>query len=125
MATVDGLNVANVTVQANVNVTAGGYAGLVARYSGTGDSNMYWGALLNTGSGFLAVIYRNVNGVWAQLVAETVGTGVGALQFQVNGSSLELSLNGVLELAVIDTSLTSGTVGMRVGQSTVSSFQAS
>ncbi len=63
LATLVGLSVANVTVQANVSVSATGQsAGLVSRYTGTGDQNYYLAELTNSGSGVTAYLYKNVNG---------------------------------------------------------------
>ncbi|HEV3142504.1 MAG TPA: hypothetical protein VGZ47_01315, partial [Gemmataceae bacterium] len=45
VATVNGINNSNVFVQADVNVPAGQIGGLVARYGGPLDGNMYWAGL--------------------------------------------------------------------------------
>ena len=125
VATINGVNAADVTVQAAVTVGAGQYAGLVARYSGTGDQNMYWAGLVYTDAGVEAEIWRNVNGVWAQLAGTSIGSTSAALTFEVTGPSLKLLVNGVLTTFTDDTTLTSGTVGMRAGMGgVVSSFQA-
>ena len=43
LATVNGINAADVTVQADISVSAKGqFGGLVTRYSGVGDQNMYF-----------------------------------------------------------------------------------
>ena len=127
IATYMGSNSADVTVQGNVSFNATSqYAGLVARYSGAGDNNMYFGRLLNLGGGMVnAAIFRNLNGAWTQIgVAMNVASTGGALTFQVEGTSLKLFLNGVLVAYGNDTALSSGTVGIRAfGGSTVDSFQ--
>src|SRR5262249_43884361 len=53
----------DVSVQANIAVppTGFGYAGLMARYRGDGDNNMYQGSIVGIDGHYLAVIYRNVN----------------------------------------------------------------
>src|SRR5262249_31291923 len=97
MATLNGVNQANVSVQAAVNVAAGQYAGLVTRYQGTGDQNMYLGAIASSGSEYLAQIYVNVNGVWTILNSISIGaSGQGTLLFTTIGSSLQLFWNGTL-----------------------------
>src|SRR5205085_1313735 len=104
-ATVNGLSAADVTVQAHVaNLTNGQWAGLTARYSGPADQNMYFGAVIGTSTGYMATIWRNVNGAWTLLASQNyVGSsGAGTLQFQVIGSSLRLLLNGTLQVSVID-----------------------
>ena len=97
LATVNGISSANEAVSATVTVTSGEYAGLVARYAGTGDENMYYGAIVAGSGSYTACIFRNVNGVWTSLVSQTYsGTVTGAaLQFDVVGTSLKLYLNNV------------------------------
>ena len=64
VATVNGVNAANVSVSAGVNLSrrdkwAAWWRGTAA----WATSNMYWGALQNTGPpGYTAYIFRNVNG---------------------------------------------------------------
>ncbi len=122
------LTVANVTVQAQVTVTGTGqYAALVSRYTGSGDQNYYLGGLDNTGSGVLAYLYKNVNGVFTLLQSQMVSATSGTLLLVTSGTSLSLTYNGVLLFAVADFSLpASGSVGMRTtAGATVSNFSAS
>jgi hypothetical protein len=118
LATLNGVNQANVSVQAVINVPVGQYAGLVTRYQGTGDQNMYFGMIASTGSGYVARIFVNHNGIWTLLApAASVGAvGQGTLAFTNIGSSLQLFWNGVMVLSTTDSSLTGGSVGLRVGQ---------
>src|SRR5262249_28722401 len=51
LATVNGINNANVFVQADVNVPVNQYGGLVARYGGPLDTSMDWAGLVNYGGG--------------------------------------------------------------------------
>jgi hypothetical protein len=66
-----------------------------------------------------AAIWRNVNGVWTQLASLPVAAGSGTLLFQVTGSTLRLSLDGVQVASATDTALTTGGVGLRTTQGTV------
>jgi hypothetical protein len=118
LSTVNGINVADVTVQATVALNGGAFAGLVARYSGPLESNMYAGFLVSTAGGFQVTIWKNVGGAWTQLAASATftGSGSGTLKFQVTGTSLQLFWNGTMLASAIDSSLTSGSVGMRLGQ---------
>jgi len=112
-----GVSVADVRVRANVATRAGvGHAvGLVARYGGPGDANMYLGRLAHRPAGFVAQIWRNIGGVWQLLAARAAPKGSGLLQFDVVGSSLTLSLNGQVLLGVRDNAITRpGSVGMRI-----------
>ena len=82
IATLNGLSVSDVALQADVSVApiAGQSAGLVARYSGTGDSNMYLGAIYPTAGGsYGAVIEKNVRGVWTILSSVAVPSSVTAV----------------------------------------------
>jgi hypothetical protein len=128
IATLNGVNQTNVDLRANVNVAASGqFAGLVARYSGPGDMNWYWGGLYNNGSSVLAQIYVNINGNWRLLASNNVSaSGSTPIEFVVNGSSLQLKVNGQLAASASDSELASGTVGIRASAGTsVGSFSAS
>jgi IPT/TIG domain len=117
VAILNGVNQANVSVQAVVSVPVGQFAGLVARYQGTGDRNMYFGMIVSSGSGYIAKIFVNINGVWTQLAATSIGAvGQGTLTFTTIGTSLQLFWNGALVVSTNDTRLTTGSVGMRAGQ---------
>jgi hypothetical protein len=114
LATLNGLNQANVTVQAALSVHAGQSAGLVARYQG---GNMYYGAIVSSGSGFVAQIWIYKGGVWTLLKQKSIGaSGQGTLTFKAIGSSLQLFWNNVLVVSATDTRLTTGTVGLRESQ---------
>jgi len=109
--------VADVHVRATVAARAvvGQAVGLVARYGGPGDTNMYLGRLVRRPTGFVAQIWRNVGGVWQLLAARAAPRGGGLLQFDVVGSSLTLSLNGRTLLGVHDNAITRpGSVGVRI-----------
>ncbi len=126
VATLNTTSQANVSVQADVSVLgAGQHAGLVARYGGAGDANMYLGALSNVGTGLWASIWRNVNGVWTRLAAQTVAGASGTLRFSVAGSSLRLFLNNVQVATANDSALSTGAVGVRASVSaTIDNFSA-
>src|SRR5205823_5017047 len=65
LALYNGALAADVTLQEDVTVASTGVssAGLVARYSGSGDTNMYLGALVGINGNYLGIIYRGVGGV--------------------------------------------------------------
>lgn len=115
IATAANMTAANVNLSANVNVTgAGQFAGFVARYSGPGDTNMYWAGLYNNGSGVFAQIYVNNGGTWRLMASTNVGVSANVpIGLQVEGSVLQLSVNGHVVATANDTTLTTGSVGMR------------
>jgi uncharacterized repeat protein (TIGR01451 family) len=122
LATVNAPVAANVTVQTNFTLTAGGAAsaGLVARYSGTGDGNgqMYAAQILLSGGVYTAVIQSVQGGTVTTLVSTTLGNILGqhTLRFVVSGTSLQLFLDnlGTPLLATTDSSITAaGLAGMR------------
>jgi len=121
VATVNGVLALNSTVQANVIVNPGQAAGLVSRYSGPGDANMYWGALIGTGVGSAeAEIFVNVNGNWQLLAFAAAPSNAGALKLITSGNSLKMFLNDVLMLNINDSSLSSsGTVGIQATQGAI------
>src|SRR6202035_2086895 len=69
LAVYSGMFAADVSVQADVALDAvnSSRAGLIARYTGVGDANMYLAQIVGTRSNAVAFIYRNVGGVWTQL----------------------------------------------------------
>jgi hypothetical protein len=113
IATVNGVNTDDVFVQADVNVSAGQFGGLVAHYSGPQEANMYWAGINANAGTFQAQIWRNLNGAWTQLFAQNVASGSGTLRFEVLGSSLKLFDGGNLVAFANDSFVTGGTVGMR------------
>jgi len=117
VAALNGVNVANTTVQAAINVPIGQYFGLVSRYGGVGDQNMYFAGIVSTGTGYAAAIWVNQAGVWTQLTAlvSIAGSGQGTLRFTTIGSSLQLFWNGALIVGATDSRLTAGTIGVRIG----------
>jgi uncharacterized repeat protein (TIGR01451 family) len=131
LSTVNGLNIGNAKVIANVSVNPGGNVGLVARYGGPGYSNFYLGQLRDLGNGqFQAAIFKNIGGVFTTIAVGTTTavTGTGTLEFEVVGSSLKLIFNNKLLAYGFDTSLSAaagGSAGLRLGQgATASSFSA-
>lgn len=112
-----GVSAADVHLRATVATRAvvGQAVGLVARYGGPGDANMYLGRLVKRPAGFAAEIWRNVGGVWRLLAARAAPRGGGLLGFDVVGSSLTLSFNGRTLLQVHDSAITRpGSVGVRI-----------
>ena len=126
MATLAGVNAGNVEVQATITATAGQYAGLIADYSGPGDQDYYFGGIVATSTGYNAYIFLNHNGVYTGLNGKSyTGSANGVLTFEINGSSLELLLNGASIASANDTTLTGGSIGIRSTEgATFSSFCA-
>ena len=106
---------ADVSVQATVALSGSQTAGLVARYAGSGDQNMYVGQLVGSGGSFTAKISKNVSGTWTDLASAAVsGTITGTLRFEVQGSELRLFFNDAFLIAATDTAITAaGKVGVR------------
>lgn len=114
LATVTGLTLTNSSQSADVTLVGDTFAGLIARYTGPGDSNMYFATLLQVGSTVHAQIYLNLGGVWTTLSSSVVSvSGTVNLRFDVVGTSLRLYVNGVLATFAFDANLTSGQVGIR------------
>src|SRR5262249_12154352 len=116
LAAYSGAVASDVSVQADVVVASTGFshAGLIARYAGTGDSNMYLGTIVGSNGSFTAQIWRNVAGAWTQLTSKAVATGTGTLRLVVLGDSLQLFLNGNLVGSTVDSALQGpGLVGVR------------
>jgi hypothetical protein len=128
LATFNGSSLANVSEQADVTLSPGSAtAGLVARYAGTGDGNgrMYDGRITLSGGVYTALIEYVSGGIFNKLTSKTLTgfTGSGTLRFEVVGSSLKLFVNGVLQLAVHDSSISAaGLVGIRGRSGSVSTL---
>jgi hypothetical protein len=127
LSTVNGINAGDVTVQGVINLMAGQTVGLVARYGGPGYNNFYLAQLRETGGKFQAAIFKNIGGTFSLIkLGNLSATGVGMLMFKVTGSNLELDLGGTILATGIDTSLTTGSVGMRLSAgATLANFMAS
>jgi len=111
------VSVADVHLRAKVTVRAvnGQAVGLVARYGGSGDSNMYLARLVKRPAGFVGQIWRNVDGVWQLLASRAAPRGGGLMQFDVVGNSLALSFNGRLLVGIYDDAISRpGSVGARI-----------
>jgi Matrixin/HYDIN/CFA65/VesB-like, Ig-like domain/Bacterial pre-peptidase C-terminal domain len=116
LATVNGVNQANVVLAADMNLgtgTAVRSMGLVARYSGTGDGNWYLANLRMTGGRYRVEIWKQLGGVQSLLSWSYVSSGLGNLRFEVVGSSLKAFWNGTLVAAAADAQLSSGGIGVR------------
>jgi hypothetical protein len=116
LAILNGASAADVTLQARVSLTAAQQsAALVARYSAAHGSSMYFGLVQSLGHGkYRAAIYRVVKGVPKLLAAKTILTFAGAMQFQLTGNKLSLSLDGKVVLSLSDRSISAaGSVGMQ------------
>ena len=111
LATLAGMNVANVIVSANVSVFQ--EVGLVACYSGKGDSNYYMARIRTTGAGFSLSIVKNIGGRVTTLKSINVPTITGGIRFIVEGNKLSLFMNFVLQVKAIDNSLHGGSAGIR------------
>ncbi len=115
-ATVDNLSMANTTVQANATFTAAGqYLGLLARYSGPGDTNGYLAQVVSLGAGKVQVyLMKNTGSGWVSLATKTVLNFAGGVKFQVIGNTLSLTIDGNLILSITDKSIiAAGSVGVR------------
>jgi Ca2+-binding RTX toxin-like protein len=93
-------------------------AGVVARYQGTGDRNLYLGAIRSVNGVATAVIMKNVNGVWTTLATHSLTSNTGRLRFEVEGTALRLFVgptSGPLTLvaSAIDKSFATGLNGIR------------
>ena len=108
---------ADVTVRANVQLSEGvTAAGLVARYSGPGDDNFYWGTLYRNDVGTqMLMIFRQREGIVELLGTKPVASDRGLLRFSVIGNSLTLSLD-LVSLEITDTNnpiTAAGSAGIR------------
>ena len=115
IATLNNVKIVDSTSQAFVNLNGGTSAGLVARYSGAGDTRMYLANIARSGSGFIGRIYRNTGTTWTVLTSGIITAPSGVLRFEVAGSSLTLLFNGIRVAGAYDTAIPgAGGVGIRL-----------
>ena len=130
LATVNGISNANEAVSLTINsLMPGQQVGLAARYSGSGLGDMYYGSIVPTSANsYTAAIFLDVNGAFTPLFSQNyTGTTTGkTLEFDVVGSSLQLSLGNSLVAYANDSTFATGGVGMLTsgGQVVVSNFNA-
>jgi ELWxxDGT repeat protein len=127
LATLQGVMVANSSTRIDVNLPATGvqHVGLVARYQGIGDRNLYYGALVAVDGVFTAEIWKTVNGTPTRLASAAVGAGTGTLRFDVTGTGLQLYLDGTLAAQATDAEFATGGLGIRGSRgATADNYQA-
>jgi hypothetical protein len=134
LATLNAAPVANVSVQTDFLLsTSSATAGLVARYSGTGDGNgkMYDARVVFSAGVYTAMIEYVSGGVFTTLRSVTLKGFNGAishtLEFVVNGNSLQLFLDDLSNplLSVTNSAITTaGFVGIRGRSASFDNFSA-
>jgi hypothetical protein len=136
LAVLNGVSTQDVRVDADVNMSAGvpAFSGLVARYTGPGDSNYYYADVTGNGGTLTARIFRNLGGSFTQLASANLTSASGTLRFEVVGNTQKLLLDDgsgfKLVASANDTVLNGpGSVGVRavgaVNAVTYDNFQAS
>ena len=124
----NGISAADVEVAGFVNLSPdGGNAGLLARYSGPGDSNGYLALLQRVGGAvYAAQIWKNTGSGWVN-IAHTEFTqmlfGGANLRFRLQGNQLQLFANNNLLCDVVDNDIAAaGAVGVRVSGGVIDDF---
>lgn len=122
LATVNGLALADVSVQANVSLAGGQVAGLIARHQS--DGSFYVGSIVADASGttFTPYIFKySPTAGFARLdvAAASIPASDGVLRFEAVGSSLKLFLGSSLLTYAYDGTLTAGSTGIRVFKNVV------
>lgn len=128
LATIMSARAADVDVRAAITANGINFTGgVVARYSGKGDQSYYLGQITRTSTGFTARIIRSINGVKTTLSTVAVPFSLisADIRLLVTGSRIRFYVNGAPAGAVVDSSLTSGHVGIRGDASTgIDNFDA-
>ncbi len=111
VATLNGVSVADISVQEDVTVAQVGSAGVTARF--LGHDTMYWGGIVKDNTGLAAQLWVEVGGSWMLLGSVHISTGTGTVRMDLAGSSINLFLNGASLLKVTDTHITAaGSAGL-------------
>jgi len=130
VVTLNGPVVSDVTITADVDLTvlaqSGSSLGLLARYSGPGDSNAYMARLFRTELTQCYVqVWRNTGSDWVFLDQGMVGPGDGNLKFTVIGNTLQAFWDNVLTVNVIDNLIAGpGQIGIRHAGGAMDNFSA-
>jgi len=120
---------ANVNVSAilNANLVEGAFAGVVARYAGPGDSNMYWAGVVRTSAEAKELrLLRNVNGVWTVLGKAAAGLyGDNNVTLRTEGDLIQVKSGDQVVISVRDSSLlAAGQVGARASLGSLKQYAA-
>lgn len=114
VATYSNASATDVSVSAqNVSVLSGGTVGLMARY--TSPSSYYLATLSNAGANGVVTFFQSTPTGFQTLKSVTVAkfTAPVTLTFTVQGSSLQVFVNGTLQASVLNTALIGpGLVGL-------------
>ena len=116
VATLDGTNLTDVAVEALIVLggPAYSYGGVIARYAGPGDANMYWGGIKRLDGEFSAEIWKQVGGKWSLVGTRPVSAGTGVVRLEVIGDALRLFFADELVVFANDRSIMgAGGVGIR------------
>lgn len=128
IATLNGVSEADVDVFASINTLNGGNNGLLARYSGPGDSNAYMAMLQRHNHIISAQIWKNTGGGRVNLSHTEWGLATSpfyTLRFRLEGNHLTLLLNGNLVGDVLDNDIAGpGSVGVRQSSGEIYYFSA-
>lgn len=107
------------TVEATVRADAvGRYAGIMARYTGRNDSNMYWAGVVNRTGQLSSEVWRNLGGTWTLLEAETLPSLDPAVEhmisFDIAGDEMAFTVNGTVIHDLTDAAIPgAGRFGLR------------
>jgi hypothetical protein len=125
IATVHSQVQADVSASVDVtNVPAGGFAGLLSRYTAA-TGNTYRAGIASTYNArtkvtsYSAQIWRKFGGTWTLLASQPIATGTGTLTLLTAGGAQQLYLNGAMVLAASDKKLTTGAAGIYATQGAV------
>ena len=136
LATLNTAAVADTIVSADATIPSGGHAGLIARYTGSGEfaSNFYVALVYNnpTSGKYEAYLFVKQNGQAYQQLGPTKdltgvfsGAGTDTLRFEVLGNQLKFYVHGLLQIVAYDSTITApGAVGMRAFNARLDEFDA-
>jgi hypothetical protein len=122
IATLYGLSQADSSVQVDIQRASSSSMALLSRYVNAGT--MYWAGLINYGGTYYAEIWRDYGGSWQVLTSRRATGTTGTLRFVTEGNTLQLFLNGTLEVYASDTWISNGSVGIYAGNgASLANFQ--
>jgi hypothetical protein len=119
VAVLNGLSDPIQSLSADFQVTfgSGQAVGLLGRYSGSGEGNGYLAevyAAPGMNGQAVVTLYRRSGSSLVQLARTTTTVSTGQLTFRLDGSSLEVRIDGHPVLSATDTMFASGTAGIRL-----------
>ena len=104
--TAKNVSLKDVSISMDFDINTSLSIGIITRYTGPGDNNMYYGQISRDQNNiFSGSIWKNVNNEWIQIASQRDVSSFGLLKLNIIGSDISLYLNNRLIVSAIDSSI--------------------